>query len=77
VTATDGPFRVVRHWSRWSIEDLSDPDRKQPVFDTEQEAAAEAERLNVAYAVTWEPRGPRTARPVQPGLWDGAGGGVA
>lgn len=74
MTAADGPFIVVRHWSRWSIEDVSDWDRKQPVFDTEAEAAAEAERLNVAYAVRW---GRRPARPAQDSLFDEDAGGAA
>lgn len=67
MTTPTGPFHVVRHWSRWSIEDVRDWDKKQPIYDTEAEAQAEADQRNEQYA---HKNAPRPPRPTQPALFD-------
>lgn len=60
---TNGPHRVIRWGSRWSVEDALDPDAKQPRYDTEAEAQADADTRNTASTRR------HTPRPVQPDLF--------
>jgi hypothetical protein len=71
VTGLCGPFKVIRWGTRWSIEDVLDDRREQPRFDTEAEAAAEADQRNTADAARRDRGRPRS---VQPGLFDASDG---
>lgn len=56
-------FRVIRWGTRWSVEDALDWNRKQPRYDTEAEAQADADTRNAASARK------HTPPPVQPDLF--------
>lgn len=62
-----GPFNAVRHWTRWTIEDIRDDTKKQPIYDTHQQAQDEADRRNTAYTETHAPHPPQ---PHQAALFD-------
>jgi hypothetical protein len=65
--SADGPFRVIHHGSKWSIEDVLNPTQKPPIYDSHIQAQAEADRCNQAYADKYRPR---PSQPAQPGLFD-------
>lgn len=62
MTTPDGPYTVIRWGSRWSIEDVLDAHRKQPLFDTHQAAQQEADRRNRDYEARHRPRPPQPAQ---------------
>lgn len=61
-----GRYRVVPHWNRWSLEDLGDPDRKQPIYDHQRDAQAEADRRNQRDTR----KAARPSQPAQPDLFN-------
>jgi hypothetical protein len=61
---TDGPYSVVRHGTRWTIQEILDPHRKQPIYTTQTQAQAEADQRNKADAERRQPR------PQQAALFD-------
>lgn len=67
MTAPAGPWTAVRHGSRWTVEFALDDTRKQPRYDTQQQAQHEADKRNQQYAVRHTPRPPQ---PVQPDLFN-------
>lgn len=67
MTAPTGPFSAVRHWTRWTVEDIRDDTKKQPIYDTQEQAQNEADKRNTAYAKS---RAPRPPQPHQAALFN-------
>jgi hypothetical protein len=63
MTACAGPFSAVRHWTRWTVEDIRDDTKKQPIYDTREQAQQEADKRNATYLNSRTPRPPQPAQP--------------
>lgn len=63
----DGPWRAVPWGRRFTVEDVLDPYRDQPRYDTREQAQAEADQRNQQYLARRRPRPPQ---PVQPDLFN-------